>query len=144
MKPDLSTFPDLENTAILFDPFNPGENFSVRDHWLRPARPEFAGISVTTPARIHFSLFDYTKMNPPKPGGGGVGISTSVFKTKIKIYVDDSKESNHDFPPSTKHNILLFENLVNYKKNNVHIQTTSDVPYSHHGYGSNVVLNTSI
>ncbi|MGR3219885.1 MAG: hypothetical protein ACUZ8H_08725, partial [Candidatus Anammoxibacter sp.] len=47
-------------------------------------------------------------------------------------------------PPSTKHNILLFENLVNYKKNNVHIQTTSDVPYSHHGYGSNVVLNTSI
>jgi len=144
VKPYLSTFPDLENTAVLFKPFKPGENFNIREDWIRPAKPEFLNVSVTTPARIHFSLFDYTKMKPPRPGGGGIGISTSVFKTNMTMYVDGNKKSNNDFPPSTRHNILLFEKLTDYKIDNVHIQRTADLPYSHHGYGSNVVVNTSI
>ncbi len=144
MKPDLSPFPDLENTAVLFEPFNPGENFNIREHWIRSAKPEFKNVSVKTPARIHFSLFDYTKMNPPRPGGGGIGISTSVFKTNITLNVDGSNKAEHNLPPSTRHNILLFEKLTDYKIDNVHIQAAADVPYSHHGYGSNVVVNTSI
>lgn len=144
MNPSLSTFPDLENSAILFKPFLPGENFSLREPWKRPAIPKFKSVDIAAPARIHFSLFDYTKMKPPRPGGGGVGISTSVFKTKINISVDDSRKRNNNLPPSTRHIVLLFEKLAAYNKDNVHIRITSEVPYSHHGYGSNVALNTSI
>ena len=144
MEPYLSTFPILKILLFYLKPFLPGENFSLREPWKRPATPKFKSVDIAAPARLHFSLFDYTKMKPPSPCGGGVGISTSVFKTKINISVDDSRRRNNNLPPSTRHIVLLFEKLADYNKDNVHIQITSEVPYSHHGYGSNVALNTSI
>jgi len=77
-------------------PFPPGENFVIKKKWFKKAIPLHREIEVTSPGRLHFSIIDFLKMKPPNPGGGGLGISTSVVKNKVRITVVKKQKNRHN------------------------------------------------
>jgi predicted sugar kinase len=138
------SYVNANEDKTLFDDFMPGKNFCIKDKWAKKSMIVHRHVEVVSPGRIHFSLFDYTYMRPPMPGGGGLGISTGVFTNKV-VLKSGVKGANIDhLPPAAQHVFMLFKALLGYELDDISVMLESKIPYSHSGYGSNVTLNTSI
>jgi predicted sugar kinase len=128
----------------LFDSFDPGENLKLKAEWFRTSKPVANCVKIVSPGRLHFSLFDYLYMNPPLPGGGGIGISTDVFQNHVEISIGGRRSAGSPIPPAVRHIRLLFGKLVDYPGDELEISVQTRIPHAHQGYGSNVTLNTAV
>ena len=128
----------------ILKPFNPGENFQIKNGYYRKAHPSYKKVSVEAFGRLHFGLFDHDMMHLMNAGGGGIGITTDVVSHKIEILNNDSQVKSSSEIPTVKHLLKLFTELVNYDEKNISINVSSTFPRMHSGFGSNVALNTSV
>lgn len=132
----------MSDNAI-FNPFLPGENLSIKEGYRRNREIKHVEINGEYPGRVHFSLLDYTEMNPPQPGGGGIGISCHNITNKI--HISSKLRTNPVITnPSVLHMQKLFAELVNNEVEKFSILINEDKTSSHSGFGSTVTRNTAV
>lgn len=127
----------------IFDPFLPGNNLKINEVYRRYREIEHVEIMGSYPGRVHFSLLDYTEMNPPKPGGGGIGIS--CHNVTSRIHISSKVGINLEtVKPSILHIQKLFSELVNEEAKKFSIRVNEDYTSPHSGFGSTVTRNTAV
>jgi predicted sugar kinase len=129
-----------------FDSFSPGQNFIIKEKWRKyNFSIKIRKIEIIAPGRLHFSLFDYKKMNPPIPGGGGIGISTDTATVSVCMEYNAEAQDFHitELPPSAQHMALLFLNLLDHNGRGISTSLVFSNNYQHCGLGSNISLNTA-
>lgn len=120
--------------------FLPGNNFVINQEWRRAAKPEYSGVKVVSPGRLHFSVFDFSLMAPGL-GGGGLGISTTTGGNGIELYFRNDKLSQK---PTWLHLSELFKELVAYPNDDLCLKVSDIIKHTHSGLGSNVTFNTAV
>ncbi|HEX2202102.1 MAG TPA: hypothetical protein VHG91_02335 [Longimicrobium sp.] len=121
--------------------FLPGTDFRIRPEWRRPARPVFARARALAPGRLHFNVWDFSKMAPVVPGGGGLGCSTSAALSEIEVTAEgDGVEAP---VPTAAHLARLMAEMVGYE-GGLRISVPDRIAHVHSGYGSNVTFNTGV
>ncbi|WP_027160029.1 hypothetical protein [Methylobacter luteus] len=121
--------------------FLPGQDFTIRPEWRRTAQPQYTQALVYAPGRVHFCVFDFSKMGPGL-GGGGLGVSTSTAVNKVLI--SRKRNSGQEMTATTQHLVQLFKELVNYADDDIFVDIQEKIKFSHAGLGSNVSLNTAV
>ena len=122
--------------------FQPGQRLHLRPEWKRKAEPLYAQARVSAPGRLHFCVFDFSKMAPGL-GGGGLGISTNTAGNEIVVSVGKSGAQG-DLAPSGQHLLELFKQAVGYGKDDISIVVPERIAHFHGGFGSNVTFNTAV
>lgn len=130
--------------SVIETHFAPGTDFRIRAEWRRPAQPVHARVRVRTPGRLHFNVWDFTKMQPVLPGAGGVGISTSTGFTEVEVTRGAAASGPAADFPTARHLLALFKALVGYEGDDVHVSVPARIRHVHSGYGSNVTFNTAL
>lgn len=122
--------------------FLPGQNLVIRPEWKRKALPRYAQARVTAPGRLHFCVFDFSKMAPGL-GGGGLGVSTATAGNEVVVSVG-KPGSETEGPASGQHLVQLFKEAVGYHRTDLLVEVPERIKHSHGGFGSNVTFNTSV
>lgn len=121
--------------------FSPGQRLFARPEWRRAASPRFTSARVAAPGRLHFTVFDFSKMAPGL-GGGGLGISTATATNEVVVSIG-GHEGGRQAPATVRHLQRLFQELVGYERDDISITVPARIEHSHGGFGSNVTLNTA-
>lgn len=105
--------------------------------------PCYERARVTTPGRLHFSVFDFSTMARGGPGGGGLGVSTGTATSQVAFAVGGGDDGAR-LSATTRHLMHLFAACVDYDVNDLSVSVETRVPHTHHGFGSNVTFNTAV
>lgn len=124
--------------------FLPGENFVVRPEWRRPARPLYARARVRAPGRLHFNVFDFSRMQPVTPGGGGLGTSTTTVVHEVEVWAGPRGAADEVTIPTARHLVRLFAELTGHPAEELHVSVPARIAHVHSGFGSNVTFNTAL
>lgn len=130
-----STAPPTNETYL------PGECFTIKGKWRRRAQPTSKKVLGHIPGRLHFFAWDTAKFSRAKPGGGGLGVSTSAAGNDIEITLG---KNDVNCQPSVMHLKKLFCKLVDYNESQISIVVRRNITEVHSGLGSHVSLNTGI
>jgi predicted sugar kinase len=125
------------------DYFLPGEQFRIRDEWRRPATPVHRRARVWAPARLHFNVIDFFRMQPMIPGAGGFGFSTTGASSQVEVSVDAGGGAD-GAPATARHLTRLFCELVGHAADDVAVRVPACIRHVHSGFGSNVTFNTAV
>lgn len=121
--------------------FLPGTDFRIRPEWRRPARPLFERARALAPGRLHFNVWDFSKMAPVIPGGGGLGCSTSAAVSEIEVTAGGG---TIEAPvPTAAHLAGLMAEMMGYE-GGLKVSVLGRIAHVHSGYGSNVTFNTGV
>jgi hypothetical protein len=122
--------------------FLPGTGFHVRDEWRRSARPLYRRARVHAPGRLHFNVFDFTRMRREVPGAGGLGISTATARHEVVVEVGGAGPVSP--LPTGTHLVRLFAELVGHDADDLRVRLPERITSVHSGFGSNVTFNTAV
>lgn len=125
--------------------FLPGERLVVRPGWRRPgARPLYARVRGHAPGRLHFNVFDFSRMRPELPGGGGLGTSTTTARSEVVVTAGATPPDGAAEIPTARHLVRLFAELAGYPAEELHVSVPERIAHVHSGFGSNVTFNTAV
>jgi len=117
------------------NPFNPGENISLK---YVSSESVDKTVEVKVPGRIGFVVCDMTTFAPGKPGGGGVGMAVEVFSSAIVTKCASEKKECKIVSPRpllVSHFVKIFCKVTGENENKFEIKTSSEMK-SHTGLGS--------
>lgn len=126
--------------------FLPGENLVIRPEWRRSASPVYARARVRAPGRLHFNVWDFSRMQPVTPGGGGLGTSTTTAMHEVEVLAGGGGGGGDEaaVPPAARHLVRLFAEVVGHPAGELHVRVPARVAHVHAGFGSNVTFNTAV
>lgn len=136
--------PSISKNELNQQVFAPGFRQQIFEEWKRIAEPKHGAVKTKSPGRLHFGIWNYDKLKIGVPGGGGLGLSTSISECVVTVKLKSNQKTLLHTNTSGQHWAMLFCKLVGFDHKLISVDVQKKIEPAHIGLGSNVVLNTSI